>query len=287
MQKTVNKVVNNHPINGSTSDYYFYSPLPYQDGKATDPFLLLHHHGPMTLPPNNSGMPFGPHPHRGFETVTWIISGHVVHKDSHGYHSRIDEGGIQWMSAARGLIHNEYVENSFKEEGGDLELLQLWINLPAKLKMTPAKYTGLQQQDIPVVRTDDDKVQVAVAGGSFNGHKGAISSLTAINASLIKMQAGSKTTIQVAQGRNVLFYVLKGDVTVNGKAAGDRALVLFDNDGDEISVTAGTDAIILYCDGEPLNEPVAWHGPYVMNTQTEIMEAMRDERMGKFGFYID
>jgi quercetin 2,3-dioxygenase len=123
MQKTVNKVVNNHPVNGSLSDYYFYSPLPYQDGKATDPFLLLHHHGPMTLPPFNSGMPFGPHPHRGFETVTWIISGHVVHKDSHGYHSRIDAGGVQWMSAARGLIHNEYVEKSFLEEGGELELL--------------------------------------------------------------------------------------------------------------------------------------------------------------------
>ena len=287
MQKTVNKVVSNHPINGSTSDYYFYSPLPYQDGKATDPFLLLHHHGPMTLPPNNSGMPFGPHPHRGFETVTWIISGHVVHKDSHGYHSRIDEGGVQWMSAARGLIHNEYVEKSFKEDGGELELLQLWINLPAKLKMTPAKYTGLQQQDIPVVKTDDDKVQVAVAGGSFNGHKGAISSLTGVNASLIKMQAGSKTAINVAQGRNVLFYVLRGNVTVNGTTAGDRALVLFDNNGDEINITADADAIILYGDGEPLNEPVAWHGPYVMNTQTEIMEAMRDERMGKFGFYID
>lgn len=287
MQKTVNKVVSNHPINGAVSDYYYYSPLPYQDGKATDPFLLLHHHGPMTLPPDNSGMPFGPHPHRGFETVTWIISGHVVHKDSHGYHSKIDAGGVQWMSAARGLIHNEYVEKSFKEEGGDLELLQLWINLPAKLKMTPAKYTGLQKQDIPVISADDDKVQVAVAGGNWNGHKGAIQSLTGVNAALIHMKAGGKADIDVATNRHILFYVLRGDVTVNGQPAGDRSLVLFDNDGDTINITAGTDAIILYCDGEPLNEPIAWHGPYVMNTQTEIMEAMRDERMGKFGFYID
>ncbi|MBW8685488.1 pirin family protein [Chitinophaga rhizophila] len=287
MQKTVNKVVSNHRINGSLSDYYFYSPLPYQDGKATDPFLLLHHHGPMTLPPENNGMPFGPHAHRGFETVTWILKGHVVHKDSHGYHSRIDEGGIQWMSAARGLIHNEYVEKSFKEEGGELELLQLWINLPAKLKMTPAKYTGVQQQDIPVINADNDKVQVAIAGGSWNGHKGAVSSLTGINAFLIHMQAEGRATINVAQGRNVLFYVLRGNVAVNGNTAGDRSLVLFDNDGDAIDITASSDAIILYCDGEPLNEPVAWHGPYVMNTQTEIMEAMRDERMGKFGFYID
>lgn len=287
MQKTVNKVVNNHPISGSPSDYYFYSPLPYQDGKATDPFLLLHHHGPMTLPPFNSGMPFGPHPHRGFETVTWIISGHVVHKDSHGYHSRIDAGGVQWMSAARGLIHNEYVEKSFKEEGGDLELLQLWINLPAKLKMNPAKYTGLQKNDIPVVTADNDKVQVAIAGGNWNGHKGAINSITGVNAALITMQPDSKADINVAEGRNVLFYVLRGNVTVNGTAAGDRSLVLFNNDGDTINITASSDAIILYCDGAPLNEPVAWHGPYVMNTQTEIMEAMRDERMGKFGFYID
>jgi redox-sensitive bicupin YhaK (pirin superfamily) len=287
MQKSVNKVISNHPISGSLNAYHFYSPLPLQDGGTIDPFLLLHHHGPMQLPPNNSGMPFGPHPHRGFETVTWIVSGHVVHKDSHGYHSRIDEGGVQWMSAARGLIHNEYVEDSFKEAGGELELLQLWINLPAKLKMNPAQYTGLQQKDIPVISTDHDKVQVAIAGGNWNGHKGAVSSITGVNAFLIKMKGDSQTDITVGANRNVLFYVLRGNVTVNGTTTGDRSLVLFNNEGDTINIKASSDAVILYCDGAPLNEPVAWHGPYVMNTQTEIMEAMRDERMGKFGFYID
>ncbi|MVT11985.1 pirin family protein [Chitinophaga tropicalis] len=287
MQKTINKIISNHPISGSLDDYYFYSPLPLQNGGTIDPFLLLHHHGPMNLPPYNSGMPFGPHPHRGFETVTWIIKGHVVHKDSHGYHSRIDEGGVQWMSAARGLIHNEYVEKSFKEEGGELELLQLWINLPAKLKMNTAKYTGLQKNDIPVINADNDKVQVAIAGGNWNGNKGAVQSLTGINAFLINMKTDGKADITVNENRHVLFYVLRGNVTINGKEATDRSLVLFDEGGDTINITASSDAIILYCDGEPLNEPIAWHGPYVMNTQTEIMEAMRDERMGKFGFYID
>lgn len=285
MQRSINKINTNHPISGSLSSYHFYSPLPLPDGNTIDPFLLLHHHGPMTLPPFNAGMPFGPHPHRGFETVTWIIKGHVVHKDSHGFHSRIDEGGVQWMTAARGLIHNEYVEETFKETGGDLELLQLWINLPAKDKMIPAKYRGLQKDDIPVIT--NDKVKVAIAGGQWNGHKGALQSITDINAFLIDISEGGSTKINVSKERNILFYVLHGEVTVNGRTTGNRSMVLFNNDGDEIEISAGKDALILYCDGLPLNEPVAWHGPYVMNTQTEIMEAMRDERMGKFGFYID
>ena len=287
MQKTINKIISNHPVSGSLQAYHFYSPLPMQDGNTIDPFLLLHHHGPMNLPPHNSGMPFGPHPHRGFETVTWIVSGHLVHKDSHGFHSKIEEGGVQWMTAGRGLIHNEYVEKSFQENGGELELLQLWINLPAKLKMQQPHYTGLQQKDIPVIKSDDGKAEIAVAGGSFNHHNGAIKSLTGINAFLIKMQEGGHVDIAVEETRNILFYVLRGNVTVNGSTAGERSLVLFNNGGDAIDINASSDAVILYCDGLPLNEPVAWHGPYVMNTQTEIMEAMRDERMGKFGFYID
>lgn len=191
------------------------------------------------------------------------------------------------MTAARGLIHNEYVEESFKETGGDLELLQLWINLPAKQKMIPAKYTGLQKNDIPVIKSADDKVSVAIAGGQWNGHKGALQSITDINAYLVDIQSGGQTTIQVAKERNILFYVLHGEVNVNGKTTADRSLVQFNADGEDIVISASKDALILYCDGLPLNEPVAWHGPYVMNTQTEIMEAMRDERMGKFGFYID
>lgn len=258
-----------------------------KNGDTIDPFLLLHHHGPMNLPPQNSGMPFGPHPHRGFETVTWIVSGHLVHKDSHGFHSKIEEGGVQWMTAGRGLIHNEFVEQSFKENGGELELLQLWINLPAKLKMQQPHYTGLQKKDIPVITSVDGKSEVAVAGGNWNGNKGAINSLTGINAFLIKVKEGGNIDIAVEETRNVLFYVLRGNVTVNGATAGDRSMVLFNNGGDAINIKASSDAIILYCNGLPLNEPVAWHGPYVMNTQTEIMEAMRDERMGKFGFYID
>lgn len=226
-------------------------------------------------------MPFGPHPHRGFETATWIISGHMVHKDSHGHHSKIEAGGVQWMSAARGIIHNEYVDESFKERGGELEALQLWVNLPAKFKMEPAKYTGLQQQDIPVVG------ELTIAAGSINGHKGAMQSLTGINAGLIKLKGGEHTSIQVESQRNVLFYVLHGQIQVNDSPGQDRSLVLFENDGDTIDIHADTDTVILYADGLPLNEPVAWHGPYVMNTQTEIMQAMRDEQMGKFGFYID
>lgn len=287
MQRTINKTIINHPVNGSLQAYYFYAPLPLQDGSTIDPFLLLHHHGPMLLPPYNRGMPFGPHPHRGFETVTWIVSGHLVHKDSHEFHSKIEEGGVQWMTAGRGLIHNEYVEESFKEEGGNLELLQLWINLPAKQKMHQPQYTGLQKNDIPVVSTEDGKVQVAITGGNWNGHNGALSSLTGINAFLIHMQEGGSWNIEVAADRNILCYVLRGNVTVNGTHTGDRSLILFNHDGNAVNITANSDAVILYCDGMPLNEPIAWHGPYVMNTQTEIMQAMRDEQMGKFGFYID
>jgi quercetin 2,3-dioxygenase len=285
MLKTIYQIINNHALNGDVNDYYFYSPLPLKNGHSLDPFLLLHHHGPMTLPPENRGMPFGPHAHRGFETVSWIISGHMVHKDSHGHHSKIDAGGVQWMSAARGIIHNEYVDESFKENGGDLEALQLWINLPSKLKMQPAKYTGLQASDIPVI--EEDKVEIAVAAGAWNQHKGALNSLTGVNAALVKLASGGRTSVKVAPQCNVLFYVLHGKVNVNGSKAGDRSLVLFNSEGDEINIEAEEDALILYCDAMPLNEPIAWHGPYVMNTQTEIMEAMRDERMGKFGFYID
>lgn len=264
-------------------DLKTYRALPTREVEYIDPFLFLNHHGPQVYKANNKGLPFGPHPHRGFETLTFILAGDIMHQDTGGGKDVIEAGGVQWMTAGRGLIHAEVSSDKFKKEGGPLEILQLWFNLPAKYKMTEPKYIGLQKDQIPVVSEDEGKVKVNVISGKWDGTEGPIPSLSDIHMASIALNASGSFTTAVAAQRNIFFYVVRGAIKVNGETAEKLTLVEFANEGEEINVEAQEDSFILFGHAEPFNEPVVSHGPFVMNTEQEIQEAFRDYQQGKMG----
>ena len=248
-----------------------------------DPFIFLNHHGRQVYPPHNNGLPFGPHPHRGFETVTFILEGDLTHKDSTGTVSVIKAGGVQWMTAGSGLIHAEVSSPEFKAKGGPLEILQLWVNLPAKYKMTQPKYVGLQQDNIPTVNYDNAKVTAHILSGDWNGTKGPFQPLTDIHLSFIYFKEGGKFTTQVPRDQNIFLYVVKGEIKINEDVARIHQLVEFNHDGEEVQMEAARDATILFGYATPFNEPLVAYGPFVMNTREEIQQAYEDLKKGKFG----
>ncbi len=268
------------------ADLVTYSPLPSRQLPQIDPFLFLNHHGFQTYKPRNQGLPFGPHPHRGMETVTFIIEGDIMHKDSQGYKSVIGAGGVQWMTAGRGLIHAEVSSDEFKQKGGPLEILQLWVNLPARLKMTEPAYSGLQKEDIPTIAVND-KVEVNLVSGTWNGQTGAFTTLSDVFLSTVSIKAGGAVSLPVADNRNILFYLIRGGLTVNAQEVKQRELAEFDQDGDTLEVTAQSDSLVLVGHAAPFNEPVVSRGPFVMNTEQEIMEAYQDYQLGKFGVWSE
>lgn len=270
-------------ISAPIDDLVTYRALPTRNVEFIDPFLFLNHHGPQVYPPHNAGLPFGPHPHRGFETLTFILKGDLMHADSDGHESVITAGGIQWMTAGRGIVHSELSSENFKEKGGELEILQLWMNLPAKLKMTSPAYTGLQKKDIPTVTADQGKVILNVISGEWTGTKGPVDSLTGIDMASCFMQAGGKLKLEVKEDRNVFFYVVSGAVEVNGHRATQRQLVEFvPDEGKDILIDAETSSILLLGHGKPYYESVVAQGPFVMNNMAEIRQAFIDYQNGKF-----
>ena len=250
---------------------------------ALDPFIFLNHHGRQEYLPMNSGLPFGPHPHRGFETVTFIVEGDLTHKDSSGANSVIREGGVQWMTAGSGLIHAEVSSKEFKLQGGPLEILQLWVNLPQKHKMTEPKYTGLQEEDIPKIPVADGKVVIHPVSGEWNGTKGAFQPITDIHLSWITFQDEGSITLRVPTNQNVLCYVVNGELNINGLDAGMHHIVEFGHDHESINFTANADSIILFGYATPFNEPFMAYGPFVMNTRQEIAQAYEDYKNGLLG----
>jgi quercetin 2,3-dioxygenase len=257
-------------------------PVPGPAVQQVDPFLFLNHHGPQTYPPNNGGLPFGPHPHRGFETITFILEGELMHRDTGGHESIIRAGGVQWMTAGSGLIHSELSPDDFKRNGGPLEILQLWVNLPARLKMSPPRYTGLQRNQIPAFASDDGRVAVNLVAGAWSGRKGPIESLTGIFASTVEMKAGGRLHLDDVGNRNVFLYIVRGSVKVEGVPMQAYMLAELSRQGETVDIEADADAVVLLCHGEPIGEPVVAHGPFVMNTVQEIHDAIRDYQAGKF-----
>lgn len=256
--------------------------LPTHSVDMIDPFLFLNHHGPQVYPPNNRGLPFGPHPHRGFETVTFILEGSLTHRDTGGHESTIGPGGVQWMTAGRGLEHSELSPPEFLKRGGPLEILQLWVNLPARLKMTEPRYTGLEKQRIPSISEDGGRVTVDLISGEWNGERGPIDPITGVTLMTITLVASGHVVLKAPRDRNVFFYVVRGDVTVSGRTAKQFQLVEFADDGDDITVDAVSESVLIFGHAAPYNEPVVARGPFVMNTQQEILEAARDYHLGKF-----
>jgi hypothetical protein len=264
-------------------------PFPTQAVEQIDPFLLLHHaniKAPEHVNPDHAGV--GPHPHRGFSPVTFIFQGGVHHRDSRGHDSTVYAGGAQWMNAGMGIIHSERPSVDIHEIGGRQEIIQLWINTPAQHKMDIPSYFPVQAEAVPFTVSEDGKVKVNVFSGELLGIKGPVPSQSVVNAATLVFQQGGKIAIPLPSAHNGFIYLLDGQVKVDGFGLVDGLnLVHFKNDGEGITLEAALNTRVLLLSGEPLNEKLVHYGPFVMNTQTQIMEAMRDYQMGKMGVLIE
>lgn len=258
-------------------------PLPGPGLDQVDPFLFLNHHGPQVYPAHNNGLPFGPHPHRGFETVSFILEGEMAHLDSGGHESVIGPGGVQWMTAGSGLVHAEISPEGFKRAGGPLEILQLWVNLPPALKMTAPRYIGLQASDIPVHEADDGRARVHLISGQWRGETGPIPSLTGVFMSTVELTGGGRVHFDGLAGRNVFLYVVDGSIRIGDREIDRWSLVTLDPAGDLLEIEATPEARLLLGHAAPIGAPVVAHGPFVMNTAQEIRQAIIDYNAGKFG----
>jgi redox-sensitive bicupin YhaK (pirin superfamily) len=279
--KTIQRV---HPaMRDDIGDLITQRPVPGPHIDQVDPFLFLNHHGPQVYPPHNRGLPFGPHPHRGFETVTFILDGLLAHRDSAGHESVIGPGGVQWMTAGRGIVHAEVSPREFMQSGGPLEILQLWVNLPPALKMTAPRYVGLQRDQIPVVESEDGRVRMQLVSGEYGGVTGPVESLTGVFMSTVEMKAGSRLYLDKLLERNVFLYVVRGLIRIATDTVSAFHLVEFDTVADELEIRAEQDCVLLLGHAEPIREPVVSHGPFVMNTRQEINQAIQDYQAGRFG----
>lgn len=252
-----------------------------------DPFILLHHYGPFEISESQNPFDFGPHPHRGFVPITILIEGEQLHRDSLGNESIVKSGGVQWTTAARGIIHSETVPKSFQEKGGILEGIQLWLNLPAEKKMITPTYQHAEKEDFQVVTSKDGKVNIDVIAGSLEDKEGRITTQSPVNAFLLDVEPDGYYELEVPNAHQSMLYLIKGHVTVNDTTdlkLDENQLIQFGNDGNGFSIKGNGKSKLLFLSGKPLNEPIAAYGPYVMNNQTEILEAMRDYQMGKMGF---
>jgi redox-sensitive bicupin YhaK (pirin superfamily) len=264
-------------------------PFPSHFIEYPDPFILLHH-AVIDIHPDadlrNEGV--GPHPHRGFSPVTFIFDGAVHHRDSLGNSSIIEKGGVQWINAGRGIMHSERPPENIHAIGSRQEIIQLWVNTPAKGKMKPAEYHPYAAHQIPQVQNDDGKCTIAVAAGEIMGTKGPIQQTFPLNAAFVYGNLGGKLTCEFPAVQNVVLYVLDGEIEIPGYGFVEKHnALLFDHSAEAIEVIFKKECNALLLAGQPLNEPIATHGPFVMNTQTEIMEAMRDFQMGKMGVLIE
>ena len=257
------------------------------DDRGTNPFLMLDYAAPYEFSPNEARSPrgVGQHPHKGFETVTIAYHGEVAHRDSSGGGGIIYEGDVQWMTAGSGIIHEEFHSENFSKQGRLFEMVQLWVNLPAKDKNTPPRYQHLAKAAIPVVEFPDEAGRLRLIAGEYKGEKGAADTFTEMNVWDIVLNAGKKAVLEIPEAHNLSMVVLRGNVTLNGKEQADAGqLVGFEKSGGNVHIEAGSEEVkILLLSGVPIDEPVVGYGPFVMNTAEEIRQAISDFKSGKFG----
>lgn len=254
------------------------------DMQRMSPFIMLDYGSKHYFAPSKEPKGVGVHPHRGFETVTIAYKGRVAHHDSSGGGGIIGEGDVQWMTAASGVLHKEYHEETFSAEGGDFQMVQLWVNLPAKDKMSPPKYQAISNQQITKVDLGDLGF-IEVIAGEYQGIKGPAFTFTPVNMLNAKLKRGAKASFSFPASYNTCLLVIEGSVSVNGTEDVDLDnLALMENNGEDFTIEAKEDSIVLILSGEPIHEPIAAHGPFVMNTRQEIMQAFEDFNAGKFGY---
>lgn len=259
------------------------APLSMQ---RMSPFVMMDYNSKFHFPPSNTPKGVGVHPHRGFETVTIAYKGKVAHHDSGGNSGVIGEGEVQWMTAASGVLHKEYHEEEFSKAGGDFQMVQLWVNLPAKDKMSKPKYQGITREDIKKYTLPNNAGEIEVIAGKYKDVSGAASTFTPLHLQNARLNKGGSADFSLPSNFNTGLLVIEGSVKVNGADVKTDHFVLFENNGEDFTIEALEKATVLVLSGEPIHEPIAAQGPFVMNTRAEIMEAINDYNMGKFG-YLD
>ena len=253
-------------------------------GRELAPFLLLDHAGPADFEPTDRQRGVGWHPHRGFETVTVVYDGEVDHEDSGGNQGSIGPGDVQWMTAGSGVLHKELHGRDYARRGGKFEMLQLWVNLPAKSKMTAPNYQTLLARNIPMVELPEEAGTVRVIAGEFRGAKGPARTFTPINLFDVRLRGGHRLQLDLHDGYTAALFILQGRVVVNGEESADQnELVVFQREGDTVSIEATADSTVLVLNGQPIDEPIVGYGPFVMNTREQIQQAIADMRTGRLG----
>ncbi|MBD9517340.1 MULTISPECIES: pirin family protein [Pseudomonadaceae] len=253
-------------------------------GEHLSPFLLLDHAGPHAFGPSTVRRGVGQHPHRGFETVTLVYDGELEHRDSSGGGGRIGPGDVQWMTAGDGILHEEYHSPDFARSGGNLHMAQLWVNLPACHKRTAPAYQTLLAGDIPRIELADGAGSLRVIAGDYAGHAGPAHTFSPLDVWDLRLQPGRPLELAVKAGRNTALVVLRGNVRLGGgETLREGQLALFDRRGDSLQLEAESDALVLLLSGEPLDEPIVGYGPFVMNSESEIQQAIADVQNGRFG----
>lgn len=252
-------------------------------GSDISPFLLLDYAGPADFLPSSNPRGVGQHPHRGFETVTIVYQGEVEHRDTAGNEGRIGPDDVQWMTAARGILHEEMHGRAFTEQGGTLEMVQLWVNLPAKDKMSTPRYQEITDRMIPAVKLGDDGSIVRIIAGNYDGTKGPAHTFTPVNLWDLRLKASHATELKLPDGFTTLLLVLEGSILVNdGETVETAELAMFEREGERIALEAQEDTTLFVMNGQPIDEPVVGQGPFVMNTGEEIKRAMTDFSEGRF-----
>jgi|TARA_B110000977_G_C11087146_1_gene495074 redox-sensitive bicupin YhaK (pirin superfamily) len=259
------------------------------DMQRMSPFIMLDYNAPFHFPATDTPRGVGVHPHRGFETVTLAYQGSVAHHDSGGNQGIIGPGGVQWMTAASGVLHKEYHEAEFAKKGGVFQMVQLWVNLPAAHKMSPPKYQGFSEKDIPTVHLDREMGHVKVVAGNYLGTPGAATTFTEVQLYNVHLNDQGKASFSFPAQNNTAVLVLSGNISIasHEETIEENHLVLFKNEGESFEITANQVTDLLVLSGSPINEPIAAQGPFVMNTQAEIAQAIRDFHTGGFGVLED
>ena len=285
MEKKIDRVISKPARAGMVGDgFRVFNFIPQTVGqKRISPFLMLDFNAAYDFGASDHIRGVDVHPHKGFETVTIAYQGSVAHHDSAGNSGVINPGEVQWMTAGNGILHKEYHEENFSKKGGNFEMVQLWVNLPRKDKSVTPHYQPLTKDDIPVVTLPDGKSMVRVIAGEFQGQNGAASTYTSVNLLDVHLEAGGDVTIRVSATHNTALLFVNGGGQVNGREVKEHDFVLFENSGEDIHLQVSEKAVILLMSGTPIDEPIASYGPFVMNTQDEIIEAINDFNQGKFG----
>ncbi len=260
--------------------------IPYKaDMQRMSPFIMMDYGSKFYFPPTDKPRGVGVHPHRGFETVTIAYKGKVAHNDSAGNSGVIGEGDVQWMTAASGILHKEFHEENFSKTGGDFQMVQLWVNLPAKDKMSKPKYQGLTHEQINKFQLPNNGGTVEVIAGQYQDVKGSASTFTPVNLLNVKLNKGAVANFSFPVNYNTALVVIEGSVKINEtELVPTNNFVVFQNNAEDFIVEASENAVVLVLSGEPINEPIAAQGPFVMNTRAEIIQAIEDYNMGKFGY---